>query len=176
MLITDEQIIQKQKEFEKLKIYQCFEEINRIIQFKIMNTCDNQISIYKLLKLICDISNGKNFFKINKTIQKNEIYKRSHQSNLISRCIQLSILPNQIGHLLGRDGQNHKKIMNDTNTRIHFDNAPYSINLSSNQSSEFNLDLFQSSDSLKATITGETIEAVENAIKELEELDRVTQV
>src|ERR1700722_1292586 len=57
MIITDEELNKKQQEFEKLKIHQWSNEIDRIIQFKIMNTCDNKISLYKLFKLICDISN-----------------------------------------------------------------------------------------------------------------------
>jgi len=66
--------------------------------------------------------------------------------------------------------------MNKTKTRIHFDNIPYSINSSSKQCPEFNLDLFQSSCPLKATITGDTIEAVEDAATALEKLVQTTQV
>ncbi len=101
---------------------------------------------------------------------------RNHHSNLIRRHIELSLSPNQIGHLIGRDGHLHKNIMNKTKTRIHFDNIPYSINSSSKQCPEFNLDLFQSSCPLKATITGDTIETVEDAAKALEKLVQTTQV
>jgi hypothetical protein len=170
MQITDEELIKIEQEFNELKIHQCFKEINQIIQLKIMKKCDNQILINKLRKFICDISTGKFFFK---SIQPNEI--KSH-SNLIRRHIELSLSSNQIGHLLGRDGHLHKKIMKETKTRIHFDNAPYSLDLSSNQCSEFNLDLFQSSCPIQATITGFTIEGVENATKELYKLDQLTQV
>jgi hypothetical protein len=100
----------------------------------------------------------------------------STKSNPIRRCIELTLPPNQIGHLLGRDGYFHKQIMTDTNTRIHFDNAPYSIKLSSNQCLEFDLDLLESSSPIKATITGDTLEAVENAIKALKKHDRDVQV
>jgi len=174
MEITDEELLETQQEFNELKIHQCFEEINRIIQFKIMNTCDSQISINKLLRLICDISSGKKFLK---PIISNEIEnQRSRHPNLIRRRIELSLPSNQIGHLLGRDGHHHKKIMQETNTRIHFDNASYSIDLSSKGCPEFNLDLFQSSGPIQATITGSTIEAVENAMEELHKLDELTQV
>ncbi len=98
------------------------------------------------------------------------------ESNLIRRCIELTLPPNQIGHLLGRDGRFHKQIMTDTNTQIHFDNAPYSIKLSSNQCPEFDLDLLESSDPIKAIITGDTLEAVENAIKALEKHNQYVQV
>lgn len=73
MLISNEELINKQEEFDKLKIHQCFKEINRIIQLKIIQTCDTQISIYKLLELICDISNEKRFLKLSKSTKSNEI-------------------------------------------------------------------------------------------------------
>lgn len=66
--------------------------------------------------------------------------------------------------------------MDDTNTRIHFDNLPYSIDVKADHCPEFNLDLFQSSCSIQATITGDTIKEVENAIKALVRLDRDTKV
>jgi rRNA processing protein Krr1/Pno1 len=94
---------------------------------------------------------------------------------LIHRRIELFLPSNQIGHLIGRNGHLHKSIMSETETRIHFDNVPYSIS-TSKQCTDFNLDLFQSSSTITATITGETVEAVENAIKALKELDRTTQV
>ena len=94
---------------------------------------------------------------------------------LVCHRIELSFPSNQIGHLLGRHGHLHKSLMEATGTRIHFDNVPYSISLGK-QCPEFNLDLFQSSQSLTATITGPTLESVEHATKELEELVRVTPV
>ena len=68
--ITDEQLLKKQKEFNKLKIHSYFEIIEQIIQFKIMNTCQNQICLYKLLKFICDVCNEKIFSKMNKIQEK----------------------------------------------------------------------------------------------------------
>ncbi len=69
MLITDEEFNEKQKEFEEIQTHQYLKEINQIIQLKIMNTCDSKMSIYKLLKLICDILNDKIFPQISKPIQ-----------------------------------------------------------------------------------------------------------
>jgi hypothetical protein len=67
--------------------------------------------------------------------------------------------------------------MDDTKTHIHFDNAPYSVKLSSKRNPEFDLELFQSSSTrIKATITGDTSEAVENAVKALENHDRDVKV
>ena len=63
--------------------------------------------------------------------------------------------------------------MAKTQTRIHFDNAPYSIS-SVGKRSDFNLDLFQSFSNLKATSVDETIDAVEHATEVLEKLTQVT--
>ena len=101
---------------------------------------------------------------------------RSRHRNLVRRSIELTLPSNQIGYLLGRDGCSHKKIMSETKTRIHFNNAPYSIKSKAKRPSEFNLDLFQSSSLLQATITGDTVEAVENAAKALEQLVQITRV
>jgi len=68
MLITDEEFNEKQKEFEEIQSHEYLKEINQIIQLKIMNTCDSKMSIYKLLKLICDIFNEKIFPKMIKPI------------------------------------------------------------------------------------------------------------
>jgi hypothetical protein len=95
--------------------------------------------------------------------------------SLVRRRIELPLLPNQIGHLIGRKGHQHKSIMEETKTRIHFDNIPYSIS-SREQVPDFDLDLFQSSCTIRATITGHTLESVENATKQLEEHVRVIQV
>jgi hypothetical protein len=182
LTITDQQLTEKQKEYEEIKTQQWSDEIDQVITRKIRNTCDSKISIYKLLTLICGISNDKNFLNVIKTIQKdgkcNQIkpVRRQRQPELIRRQIELSLPPNQIGHLLGRNGQLHKLIMKKTNTRIHFDNVPYSTSKSDKQCPEFNLDLFQSSYTLTATITGSTEEAVNNATKDLEDHEQDIQV
>lgn len=175
LAITDEQLNKIQKLYVKIKTQRCLDEIDQLLEKKIMTTCDNKISIYKLLKLICDISTEKTFLKM---IQRNNQLKSvRHQrhANSISRQIELTVPPNQIGHLLGRNGHLHKAIMEDTKTQIHFNNVPYSIE-SKNQCSDFNLDLFQSSYALTATITGDTMDAVDNATKALQDLDQETQV
>ncbi len=186
MQIIDEQL---QQDFEKLKVCPWFEEVNQIIQINIMKTCDSKIALYKLLQLICEIANDEKYSKIIKNIRKEEKGNQTckylilflylvhpTKSNLIRRRIELTLSPNQMGHLLGRGGQFHKQIMTNTNTRIHFENAPYSIKLYSKRDSEFNLDLFQSSCPLIAIITGDTLEAVESATKALEKRDQDVQV
>jgi hypothetical protein len=75
MTITDAELLNKQNEFEQLKSNplierQWPEEIDRLLQLKIMITCDSKIAIYKLLKLICDISTKSNFPKMIRSIQK----------------------------------------------------------------------------------------------------------
>jgi len=75
LTITDEELFNKQNEFEKLKsnpLIECQwpEEIDQLLQFKIMTTCDSKIAIYKLLKLLCDISTKPNFPEMMRSIQK----------------------------------------------------------------------------------------------------------
>lgn len=177
MLITDEEFHRKQKDFEKLKIHQWFEQINRIIELKIMNICDSKISLYKLRKLICEISNEKHLSKVIKTVQKNRKTKKPvRHTNSIRRQIELTFSSDQIGHLLGREGRLHKRTMRNTGTRIHFDNLPYSISSSTYQATDFDLDLFQSSSPVKITISGDTSEAIEEAIEALQDLEKAAKV
>ncbi len=188
---SDVQLISKQKEFEKLKVHPWMEEIDQIIQLKISNTCDSQISLDKLYGLICDLSNETTFLKMiemkpkSKEILENfddmffllvHLLRSKNRSKKIRRHIELSLPSNQIGYLLGRQGNLHKKIMKDTNTRIHFNNVPYSISSSSKRPAEFNLDLFQSSSPLTVTIIGDQIENIEKAATALQKLDQTTQV
>ncbi len=64
--ITDEKLTKAKQEFDELKIHPWFEKVNRIIQINIMKTCDSNILLYKLFKLICKIS------KITNNLQKEE--------------------------------------------------------------------------------------------------------
>ena len=90
--------------------------------------------------------------------------------------MELTLPVSQLGHLLGREGYRHKQIMKETNTQIHFDNAPYSSNSKSCRSSGFDLESFQSAAPLRVTITGHSAENVQKAIEALQILDRATQV
>ncbi|CAF0761687.1 unnamed protein product [Adineta steineri] len=186
MTTIDEQLIDQQNEFEKLKTdlmrsRQCLENIDYLIQSKIMIHGDNKISKYKLFKLICDISDKNKFCTLMQKHCKVQSTKRlvskdkKREINPIHRRIELSFPSNKIGRLLGRHGNIHKSITSRTKTRIHFDNVPYSIS-SRTKSTDFNLDLFQSTSStVTAMISGRTTEAVNTAAEALIELDKVMQ-
>ena len=187
LTITDEEFLKREELYEKLKINlikrnQWSDEIDKLIELRIRNTCEDKLSINKLLKLVCEISNEKFILKMIKTLEKDEknvqqskSIRHQHRTKLIRRLIKLSTPPSHIAYLLGRNGDWHKSITAETNTRIHFDNVPYSTSKET-QYPDFNLELFQSSHSLTATITGQTIEAVDNAVKALENLDQEIQV
>ena len=196
MQVTNEEFTRQEEEYNQLNEHAWFEEINQIIQMKIKEICNSKLSLYKLFKFICEISNGTAFLKLTKnerneekskrispcsitflfSLNSIELTHRTPQSTTRHRCIELTLPPNQLGYLLGRNGHLHKQIMLETGTQIHFQNAPYSSNVKPHRCPEFNLDLLQSTSLLKVKITGDTDEAIDNAVHALEQLDRDTQV
>lgn len=103
-------------------------------------------------------------------------FKASSDSFRIRQRVELTVPATQLGHLLGAEGRRHKEITERTNTRIHFDNAPYTSKSKFSASPRFDLDAFQSAAPLRATMSGSCKEDVQNAIEDLQSLDRATKV
>ena len=105
MQISDEEFQNKQKQFENLRNSQWTEEIDRIIEYKIMNKCKCQISIYKLLEFICDLSEETEFLRLINTVRKDyksKLIRSNRPSLVLRRRVQLKTLPNQISLLIGQ--------------------------------------------------------------------------
>lgn len=177
LLIADEVYYKKRADFEKLKDHPWFREINRLIELKIMTICQDKISLFKLWNLICDISNEKSLLHILNFIptKKRNIKKTTHPIYSIRQQIELSLTVDQIGPLLGRNGRLHKNIMEKTETQIHFENLPYSTHSRNKHDSDFDLDSFQSLSPIQVTISGRTLEAIDDAIQALEDRAKIVQ-
>ncbi len=61
--IADDEFNKQQQKFYELQTCPWFEKVDQIIQKHIMKKCDSKIMLYKLFKLICEISNEEKFSK-----------------------------------------------------------------------------------------------------------------
>lgn len=103
------------------------------------------------------------------------MYSGSHSPTRICHRIELNLPTNDLGHVLGRGGTWHQATMQETNTQIHFENAPFSLNEKTDRCPEFDLDEFQSPQPLKVKITGQKND-IEKAIEAIKKREQDVQV
>ena len=165
--VHENEFVEIQKQYQHLPTTQFINEANRILAI-----CSCQISNYRLMKFICDLSNEELLRQTIKQTRKAQLIRSSRYSLLIRRRIQLNIPRQKMLQLIGTRGRIHKQLMSETNTNIHFENLPYTIaQKNKNRTTTFDLEAFQSAIPLNVVLTGDSEQTIENAIKVLERFE-----